>query len=129
MQALPLPTRGLGRGELGSGDRALDRADHRVVERHARRVHGGPGHLGAREHVGQDVLHRLERADRLVELHALVRIGHREVRCRLRVAEQLTGDQGSALQAKPSYTFGIQDPVALRERTGEPTHGCERIQW
>ena len=58
----------LGRGELGRGDGPLDRADDRVVEGDAGGVDRAAGHLGPGEHVGHQVLERLERADRTVEL-------------------------------------------------------------
>ena len=51
-----------------------------VVGGPARVVRPGPGQLDGAEHVGAEVLHRLERADRAVELASLLRVldGHLE---------------------------------------------------
>ena len=48
---------------------------HGVVDLDAGGLHGGPGHLDADLGVGQQVLDRLERADGLAELRALLGVG------------------------------------------------------
>ena len=59
----------------------------RVVERPARVVRRGAAELDRAQHVGAQVLHGLERADRLAELHALLRVLDRELERALRGAD------------------------------------------
>ena len=68
---------GVGLGRVARGDLGrVDEADH-VVDAPARHGDPGgvddpPGQLGPGEHVGAEVLHGLERPDRLVELLPLL---------------------------------------------------------
>ena len=50
-----------------------------VVRRPARVVARGAAELDRAQHVGAQVLHGLERADRLVELHAFLRVLDRQL--------------------------------------------------
>ena len=66
--------RGLTRQERRGADRAIELAGLGIVEHTRRRVDGDARQLRAHRHVGAEVLHRLERADRPVELAALLRV-------------------------------------------------------
>ena len=87
-----------------------------IVEGHAGGVDRAAGHLGAGEHVGHQVLERLERADRAAELLALLGVGHGQVGGGLGQAEQQAGDQRRALQPQGRGALGVEQPLALRQR-------------
>ena len=100
-RGLAVGDRGLARHHLGAGNprsRSVG-SEIDVVEMRARRVDGRARDLGAHEHVGAQVLDRLERADRAVELHPLLRVRDRQLGAAVGQAELERGRERRTLAA------------------------------
>ena len=85
-----------------------------VVEVHPGCVDRGPRHLGPHQHVGQQVLDRLEGPDGSLELLALLGVGHGHVDDRPGHAEEQGGGQGRALEPPLVRRLRACDPGARR---------------
>ena len=85
-----------------------------VGEQHRRRVHGGAGQLGAREHVRAQVLDRLERADGPAELRALLGVGDRALGQHRGDAHLVGGGQQRAFAQQRVGGVGVADDLAAQ---------------
>ena len=92
-------------------------AHRRIVERGAGRVDRRARDLLARVAVGEDVLDRLEAADRPVELLAPAsRTRWRAPGVRSAIAEQQPGGERRALEPQSRAMRGVGDPLAAGQR-------------
>src|SRR5207248_431964 len=77
-----------------------------LVRQHAGGVDCGARDLSPDEHVGQEMLHRLERAHRAPELLALGGVGDREITAGARAAEEERRGQRGTATAPPRHHLG-----------------------
>ena len=121
---LAVGDRGVAGDDLGAVDEPVSGVRIRpLVEDRARAVDGGARHLGAREHVGEHVLDRLERADRPVELHPLLRVGDRELGQPVGEPELQRGGERGARGSRLKPVKSIRGPSGTRSARDTGVHG------
>jgi hypothetical protein len=90
-------------------------------------VHRRARHFGTDEHVGEQVLDRLERADGPVELPTLLGVGNGELGARPGGADEERRRHHRTLELPPAHEIGIADRLTRRELL-DAMDGRQRIE-